>query len=293
MKLIRLNWDETFCPRICLEELEKEKKGFWKYAHADVQPNQGFFIYSTRKNRFPGIVAIGTVKGKPRYLDEPETEKFKLNYMENLDFHTTKFMEINILNMDLDNPLVGIEEISSHFGGLGNFALQGSCALPEKAQAKASSLFKRLLTEARFKHFEKELGAVEKALESMGSSTEIVKSVIQRVGQAWLRQQLLSIHKNTCQISGVTQPDLLVCSHIIPWSIDKANRLNPNNALLLAFDYDFLFDKGYISFDNDGKILISERLEGDYGIKRELQLHEISEETKKFLTYHRNNIFIK
>lgn len=34
----------------------------------------------------------------------------------------------------------------------------------------------------------------------MGSSTEIVKSVIQRVGQAWLRQQLLSIHKNTYQM---------------------------------------------------------------------------------------------
>lgn len=293
MKLIRLNWDETFCPRICLEKLEKERQGFWKYAHADVQPNQGFFIYSTRKNRFPGIVAIGTIKRKPRCLEESEIEEFKLNYMENLNFRTTKFIEISILDIDLDNPLLGIEEISSYFEGLGNFALQGSCALPEKAQAKAAALFKLLSTEAGFKHFEKELGAVENALESMGSSTEVFKSVIQRVGQAWLRQQLLSIHNNTCQISGVAQPDLLVCSHIIPWSIDKANRLNPNNALLLAFNYDFLFDKGYISFDNDGKILISERLDGDYGIKRELKLQEISEETKKFLTYHRNNIFIK
>lgn len=293
MKLLRLNWDESFCPWICLEELKKERRGFWKYAHNDVQPNQGFFLYSTKKNCIKGIVAIGKVLRQPRYLDRSELEKFKLNYMKGLDFRKTRFIEIAIINMNLEHPLVDVNEISSYFGELGNFALQGSCALPDKVQPKAFSLYDRLINKARKDKFEKELESIEKALESTGSNTEIIKTVTQRVGQRWLREQLLSLHRSTCQISGITQPELLVCSHIIPWSVDKKNRLNPNNALLLAFNYDFLFDKGYISFDENGKILISKGLKGDFGINSGLTLQGASGETMDFLKYHRNYIFKK
>ena len=53
--------------------------------------------------------------------------------------------------------------------------------------------------------------------------------------------------------------ELLVASHIKPWSISDANeKLDIHNGLLMCPNHDKLFDRGYISFDDTGRILISE-----------------------------------
>ncbi|MDB5007836.1 MAG: putative restriction endonuclease [Mucilaginibacter sp.] len=81
--------------------------------------------------------------------------------------------------------------------------------------------------------------------------------VIVRVNQSLFRKMVLTNFNNKCCITGITQPELLVASHILPWSTDKGNRLNPKNGLALNTLHDKAFDCGLITITTDLKIKIS------------------------------------
>ncbi|QTA93412.1 HNH endonuclease [Desulfonema magnum] len=68
----------------------------------------------------------------------------------------------------------------------------------------------------------------------------VVKS---RINQNFFRQMILASYNNTCCITGMFVPDLLIASHIVPWSVDEDNRLNPSNGLCLNALHDRAFDK--------------------------------------------------
>ena len=59
-------------------------------------------------------------------------------------------------------------------------------------------------------------------------------------------------------MSGLSEPKLLIASHIVPWSKDKANRLNPSNGLCLSAIHDRAFDKGFVTLDDDFRVVISD-----------------------------------
>ena len=71
-------------------------------------------------------------------------------------------------------------------------------------------------------------------------------------------------------------------------------RLDKYNGFLLIPKLDKLFDKGYISFDDEGKIMISDELNNfeELGINKNMKI-EIENEHKKYLHFHRENIFQK
>lgn len=61
-------------------------------------------------------------------------------------------------------------------------------------------------------------------------------------------------------MSGLSESRLLIASHIVPWSKDKANRLNPSNGLCLSAIHDRAFDKGLITLSDDFRIVLSNEL---------------------------------
>ena len=81
-----------------------------------------------------------------------------------------------------------------------------------------------------------------------------------RVKQAFFRKTVLSSYLGRCCISQVAEPRLLIASHIIPWSEDKSNRLNPRNGLCLSALHDRAFDSGLITVTTDFRVRISNRL---------------------------------
>jgi putative restriction endonuclease len=81
-----------------------------------------------------------------------------------------------------------------------------------------------------------------------------------RVNQNFFRKMVLSAYNNTCCITGISISELLIASHIIPWSVDSKNRLNPRNGLCLNALHDRAFDKGLIAISDDFRILLSPRL---------------------------------
>lgn len=69
--------------------------------------------------------------------------------------------------------------------------------------------------------------------------------------QAKFRQDLLKIYRRRCALCDTRLADLLVASHIVPWSIDKENRLNPKNGILLCVTHDILFETGLVRVNPD------------------------------------------
>jgi putative restriction endonuclease len=91
----------------------------------------------------------------------------------------------------------------------------------------------------------------------IASPTEKLELVKARVGQGVFRQKLLS-HWQGCAITAYKEVTLLVASHIKPWrSSTNSERLDPFNGLLLLPNLDRAFDRGLVTFDEDGALLVS------------------------------------
>lgn len=92
-------------------------------------------------------------------------------------------------------------------------------------------------------------------------TTEAERMVIQRIGQDVFRDALMIYWGGRCPITGITEPGLLRASHIVPWAdCTDAQRLDVHNGLLLSALWDAAFDRGLISFADDGTALASPQL---------------------------------
>ncbi len=96
------------------------------------------------------------------------------------------------------------------------------------------------------------------------SATEKQRLVTARRGQGIFRQNVMKLG-DVCRITGVSNPWLLIASHIKPWrSCETSNeRLDGANGIMLTPDLDLLFDHGFISFENDGRVIVSKLIEDD------------------------------
>lgn len=124
-------------------------------------------------------------------------------------------------------------------------------------------------------------------------TTDAERMVVQRVGQNLFREALLNYWDGKCPLTGITDKSLLRASHIIPWSDceSDAQRLNVYNGLLLSALWDAAFDKGLVSFSDDGSVLTSPQLSSEaitaLGIQRTLRLSGLTPEHKSNLANHR------
>jgi HNH endonuclease len=92
-------------------------------------------------------------------------------------------------------------------------------------------------------------------------TTEAERMVIQRIGQDVFRDALMDYWGRRCPLTGITEPALLRASHIVPWSdCNDEQRLDVHNGLLLSALWDAAFDKGLVSFDDDGTLRVSASL---------------------------------
>ena len=76
-----------------------------------------------------------------------------------------------------------------------------------------------------------------------------------RVNQQFFRRTVLAAYDNTCCITGLRQPALLVAGHIKPWAVDVANRLNPRNGLALNALHDRAFELGLFTIRPDDYVI--------------------------------------
>lgn len=129
------------------------------------------------------------------------------------------------------------------------------------------------------------------------SATERQAVTKARIGQGLFRQQLLEMWEG-CAVTDIRLPNVLRASHIKPWRFStNSERLDPYNGLLLLPQYDQLFDKGLISFDEKGAIIRSRAIEQieprKLGIDLNDKLRTLSKQHRVFLDYHRAEVFVR
>ncbi len=127
------------------------------------------------------------------------------------------------------------------------------------------------------------------------SATERDAIVKARIGQGLFRKNLIE-YWSRCAVTGCSEISLLRASHIKPWAkASPTECLSLYNGLLLSPSLDACFDSGFVSFDDDGKILISTNLNTEntqiLSIHPDMQLQKIEPQHKTYLGYHRKNIY--
>lgn len=137
---------------------------------------------------------------------------------------------------------------------------------------------------------------------SVAARTDIVattkKQLINaRSGQGVFRTNVLGMEHHRCRITGEDNEKHLRASHIKPWrSCSDEEKLNGENGLALAPHVDHLFDKGYISFSDDGYLMTSKELNIEtlhrWGINEKINVGTFSRSQILFIEYHRENVFL-
>ena len=126
------------------------------------------------------------------------------------------------------------------------------------------------------------------------TKTERKGLVTSRVGQGWYRRELLHKFGHKCAVTESSLEEILIASHIVPWRDSSDDeKLDPNNGILLTPNYDALFDKHFISFDDSGNIIISSTIDpsqlGSLGISTEANV-PVTDLMRPYLARHRQKL---
>ncbi len=131
------------------------------------------------------------------------------------------------------------------------------------------------------------------------SETEKDALIKARRGQGAFREEVCTI-EHSCRITRISNPKYLVASHIKPWRHSQnEERLDGENGLMLCPNIDLLFDRGLISFEDRGEVLISPV--ADKGVLEKMSVRttarmnvgNFSEGQRSYLEFHRQNIFLQ
>jgi hypothetical protein len=130
------------------------------------------------------------------------------------------------------------------------------------------------------------------------NETERKGLVTSRVGQGAYRKRIIHRWEYKCAVTGFDKLNVLIASHILPWAkADDNQRLDINNGILLSPTYDALFDKNLISFENNGKIILSQAIEVEayhkIGVTGAERITNLSKYNYEYLDIHRNELFRK
>jgi len=192
----------------------------------------------------------------------------------------------------VDGNIIYIESTSDIYRKLAGYAIRKGLKLDEYIkQLGFLRTNKRPITIDK----KAEIESIENEINSKSLKGEEKESFIKRrVNQGIFRKLLLEKY-SCCCLCGIENPVFLIASHIKPWAMSlPEEKLDSDNGLLLCANHDILFDGGYISFDDNGKILISDEVsENDKLLMNisEDKTIELTEMNKEYLAYHRKNLF--
>lgn len=148
-------------------------------------------------------------------------------------------------------------------------------------------------------HHSIEIQHQEEAIDAEDIPLEVKKQLVNaRSGQGKYRKLLLE-ECPFCPITIVADDRLLIASHIKPWvASNESEKIDPKNGFMFTPTYDFLFDRGFITFTDDKKMIVSPWLSKmtcsrlNLVPEKRYDLLPIEGRTT-YLAYHRENIFKK
>lgn len=167
----------------------------------------------------------------------------------------------------------------------------GGMALEKSQKVDATTLDPTPATEVRSNDTSQDTGTVE----FIPTATEREMLVKQRLTQGRFRKDLMERYNERCAVTSLDVPSLLVASHIKPWSESTAKEQNDvDNGFLLVAHLDKLFDQHLITFDIQGRIVISNtishRQRSLLGLSNSMRIDNLTSGNQRYLNYHRKQL---
>lgn len=106
------------------------------------------------------------------------------------------------------------------------------------------------------------------------SGSDIQATAKRRVGHASFSRTVKGNYQYSCAICGITEPEFLIAGHISTWAEDICNRLNPSNGICLCSLHDKSFEHGYISLDDEYRVVLNSRINRNATLYNELCKYE-------------------
>lgn len=123
--------------------------------------------------------------------------------------------------------------------------------------------------------------------------TERKGLITSRIGQGAYRKRIVHRWEYKCAVTGFDKLDVLIASHIVPWAeSNNIERLDVDNGILLSPTYDALFDRHLISFENNGRIILSDAIQPEtykkVGVSGNEKIKNLSQFNFTYLERHRS-----
>lgn len=131
--------------------------------------------------------------------------------------------------------------------------------------------------------------------------TERVSQIKTRTVQSFFRKAVISSYHNQCAVCSLKHSELLIASHIVPWSKKLESRADPSNGISLCSLHDKAFDLGFVGVSTDYKILVSSKLKDnkvrvyeDMFVRfnsQKIQMPFRFSPNEEYLDWHHKNVF--
>jgi predicted restriction endonuclease len=251
------------------------------------------------------IKAIGVVTSPAQPSVKPDFGNAGANWSDDGWLVDVAFEELGMAqfkpkdHMDLLNPTLPevLSPIRPDGGGnqiyLAKISKQMAEALIALSKGVADSIVKDLSQNLEFATPNDELEEVgEIKMRTDIGPTQKTQMINSRRGQGVFKAQVRQIER-ACRVTKVTNPRHLIASHIKPWKkSNDAEKISGYNGLLLAPHIDHLFDKGFISFEGNGNLVLSTHLDAavinQWKIEKNINVGSFRKEQQEFLEYHRD-----
>ena len=273
-------------------------------------------IYA-KSNQNSGVEALSLLES---YVLVPEIFRFYQEQVKNNEYKTKaqvlSYMDIDTLQFLLQTTVFEVEQENIRFQPK---LLKGITSIlqeyKDKVQPLVSITLTALYTSSIVSHEDLRIDYKNTGLQMIPYRYhKVITAIIPRKGiphdrdetkalQSFYKDTLFHEFNHACPICKICIPHMLIASHIKPFR-DCAHifeAIDHNNGLLLCRNHDYLFDQGYLTFDDKGYIILSEQLlaydnlKESYGIAKNYKLPDeyMTENRRLFLKYHREHIFKK
>lgn len=215
--------------------------------------------YRFNKRDEGGVKILGAIK-KTRVRVAIEKEKVTNNFKKYCKILKANKNQKNYVELDI----ISYESMSKLIQFFSEHEIQNFRKTPQNFSIDKNSTFAAniviamLGAEAENRDESKVVQQLHNIISSNRDITEKYQLIMARVGQGRFREDVIKRANGKCDVTGVDKTEVLIASHIKAWADCDPNseeRLDPYNGLLLTPNLDKLFDRGFISFSNEGAML--------------------------------------
>ena len=239
-----------------------------------------------------GVIGIGSVLERWNGMTYKTARYYPKNSHSGKEYRIAVRWDAKLCKLLHDSPIT-IGELRVRFGSPG-YTPRGAVLRISKHHQTAAELVLGLQSRTTPKVGCPETEDVIEVFTQHGdTSTTARREIDARLGQGQFREDVFSKWGRFCAVTRTTTTAAIRASHIKPWSDFPKIRLDPYNGIPLVATLDALFDKGLISFDATGRMLVKESLAEDerriLGVSEERQICLPSDATAKYLEWHRKH----